>query len=291
MAENPDDICPRPDVMPPQPTQPLAPPLYTSAVYRCQDIEQAEALMGGQTPGYIYVRDGNPNADLLADKCRLLHGAERAAICASGMAALAAGVLSQLASGDRVLVSNQLYGRTAQLLITECGRLGIESTVVDVCDLEKTRAALATKTKLVVCETITNPLLRTPDLASLAEAAHAAGALLLVDNTFAGPAVCRPLSLGADLVMESLTKTMGGHSDVCLGLLCGSERDWVRVPTVLSTWGLASSPFDCWLAARGLSTMAPARALRDRDRARSRALSGKAASIAGGLLPRLTRPP
>lgn len=256
MDENPDDICPRPDVMPPQPTQPLAPPLYTSAVYRCQDIEQAEALMGGQTPGYIYVRDGNPNADLLAEKCRQLHGAERAAICASGMAALAAGVLSQVAAGDRVLVSNQLYGRTAILLIDECGRLGIESEVVDVCDLEQTRAALRAKTRLVVCETITNPLLRTPDLAALAEATHAAGALLMVDNTFAGPAVCRPLSLGADIVMESLTKTMGGHSDVCLGLLCGSERDWARVPTVLTTWGLASSPFDCWLAARGLSTMA-----------------------------------
>ena len=99
MADKPDDICPRPDVLPPQPTQPLVPPLYTAAVYRCESIEQADAVLGGQLAGYAYVRDGHPNADLLAEKCRELHGAERAAICSSGMGALAVAVLSQLAAG------------------------------------------------------------------------------------------------------------------------------------------------------------------------------------------------
>jgi cystathionine beta-lyase/cystathionine gamma-synthase len=256
MAEKPDDICPRPDVLPPQPTQPLVAPLYTAAVYRCESIDQADALLGGNLAGYAYLRDGHPNADLLAEKCRELHGAERAAACASGMGAMAVAVLSQLAPGDRVLVSNQLYGRTLGLLTVECARLGIASTVVDACDLAQVKAAFDRSTRLVVAETIANPLLCVPDIAALAEMAHAAGARLLIDNTFASPVVCRPLALGADLVMESLTKIMSGHSDVCLGLLCGRDECWQRVPGVLSTWGLASSPFDCWIAGRGLGTMA-----------------------------------
>ncbi|HEY1599786.1 MAG TPA: aminotransferase class I/II-fold pyridoxal phosphate-dependent enzyme [Pirellulales bacterium] len=256
MTDKADDICPRPEVLRPQPTQPLVAPLYTAAVYRCENIAQADALLSGELTGYAYQRDGHPNADLLADKCRELHSAERAAICSTGMGALAVAVLSQLAPGDRVLVSNQLYGRTLTLLTTECTRLGIASTVIDVCDLPQVRGAFDATTRLLVVETIANPLLRVPDIAALAEMTHAAGARLLVDNTFASPAVCRPLALGADLVMESLTKIMSGHSDVCLGLLCGSEACWQRVPEVLSIWGLASSPFDCWIAGRGLGTMA-----------------------------------
>ena len=256
MAENADDICPRPDRLPHQPTQPLVAPLYTAAVYRCESIEQADALLGGELAGYAYVRDGHPNADLLAEKCRELHGAERAAMCASGMGAMAVAVLSQLMPGNRVLVSNQLYGRTLSLLTSECARLGIASTLIDPCDLPATRAAFDAATRLVVVETIANPLLRVPDIAALAELSHALGARLLVDNTFASPAICRPMPLGADLVMESLTKIMSGHSDVCLGLLCGKEECWQRVPGVLTTWGLTSSPFDCWMAARGLGTLA-----------------------------------
>ncbi|MES1213582.1 MAG: aminotransferase class I/II-fold pyridoxal phosphate-dependent enzyme [Singulisphaera sp.] len=256
MAEKPDDICPRPEQLPAQPTQPLVAPLYTAAVYRCESIDQADAVLGGEIPGYAYLRDGHPNADLLAEKCRDLHGAERAAICSSGMGALAAIVLSQLAPGDHVLVSNQLYGRSLLLFTSECARLEIKSTVVDVCDLTAVQASLAAETKLIVAETIANPLLRVPDISALAALARGAGARLLVDNTFASPAVCRPLDLGADLVMESLTKIMSGHSDVCLGVLCGGADCWQRVPSVLSTWGLASSPFDCWMAGRGLGTMA-----------------------------------
>lgn len=256
MSEKPDDICPRPDTLPPLRTSPLVSPLLTAAVYRCQDIGQADALLGGELSGYVYIRDGHPNADLLAEKCRALHVASRAAICASGMAALATAMLSQVSQGDHVIVSNQLYGRTGILLTSECARLGIAATVVDLSDRERTRAAFAPRTRLVVAETITNPLLRVADLAALADLAHAAGARLLVDNTFASPAVCRPLALGADLVMESLTKIMNGHSDVCLGMLCGRDDCWERVPSVISTWGFVSSPFDCWLAARGLGTMA-----------------------------------
>jgi cystathionine beta-lyase/cystathionine gamma-synthase len=105
-------------------------------------------------------------------------------------------------------------------------------------------------------ETISNPQLRVCDLAALADAAHDYGARLLVDNTFAGPTVCRPLEFGADLVVESLTKIMSGHSDVLLGLLCGRRDAWPRVASAMSTWGWSASPFDCWLAARGLASLA-----------------------------------
>ncbi len=256
MPDKIDDLCPRPQTLPPQPTQPLATPIYTSSVYRCQDPRQAQALLAGELPGYVYSRDGHPNADLLADKCCALHGAQRAAITGSGMGALALALLSQLEPGDHILVSNQLYGRSQLLLTDEAARLGFTSTLVDTCHLPSVQSALTKHTRLLVVETITNPLLRVSNVQKLATAAHEVGARLLVDNTLAGPAVCRPLEHGADLVLESVTKSMNGHSDVVLGLLCGHDPFWQRVPSVLSTWGLASGPLDCWLAARGLETLA-----------------------------------
>lgn len=254
--QNPEDVCPRHDVLPPQPAPPASPPIYTASVYRCESPQQAASLLAGAEQGYVYSRDGHPNADLLAEKCRVLHGAERAAVCASGMSALAVAALANLAQGDHLVVGNQLYGRSLQLLTAELGRLGISSTVVDSCDLHAACAAMKPATRLIVVETITNPLLRVPDLSGLADLAHSRGARLLVDNTFASPAICRPIDYGADLVVESLTKIMSGHSDVLLGLICGSNDGWDRVPLVLSAWGLSSSPFECWLAARGLGTLA-----------------------------------
>ena len=173
----------------------------------------------------------------------------------SGMAALSLAALSQLKPGDHVVVSNQLYGQSLLLLTQELTRFGISSTLVDTCDGDATRAAMTSATKLLVVETIGNPRLHVADIAVLAEIAHDCQAKLLVDNTFATPVLCRPLELGADLVMESVSKMMNGHSDVMLGALCGRECDWERVPLVLSAWGLASSPFDAWLAVRGLTTM------------------------------------
>jgi cystathionine beta-lyase/cystathionine gamma-synthase len=253
--ETPDDLCPRPARLSKQSTEPHAPPIYLSSVYQCSDPDQADALLSGQAAGYVYGRDGHPNADLLAEKCRELHTAQRAAITSSGMAALALALLSQLEAGDHLIASNQLYGRTLTLLSAEAARLGIASSVIDVTDLSAVERALEPRTRLLFVETISNPLLRVANLAGLAEIAHRGRATLLADNTLAGPTVCRPLAHGADWVMESLTKSMNGHSDVILGLLCGPSALWQRVPGTLSTWGLASSPFDAWLAMRGLSTL------------------------------------
>ncbi len=255
MNLKPEDIGPRPGRVAPQPTEPLNPPIYLSSVYRCENPTQADAMLGGQTPGHVYIRDGHPNAELLAEKCRLLHGAERAAIVASGMSALAVALLAHCRHGDRIIVGRQLYGRSHRLLIDEAARLGVTATQVETTDLAATAAALGRGATLLVVETITNPLLRVADLTRLAGMAHAAGARLVVDNTFASPALCQPLALGADLVVESLTKIMNGHSDVLLGLLCGREAAWARVPGVIATWGFTAAPFDCWLAERGLGTL------------------------------------
>ena len=262
-----DDVCPRPDEPPPMPTVPLASPIYPAAVYRCASPDEADRLLGGQADGYVYSRDRQPNADLLAEKIRELHGAERAAICGSGMAASSAVALAFLKSGDHVVVGDQMYGRTFGLL-RELTRLGVEHTIVDACDLAAVRAALKPQTRLVWVETITNPLVQVVDVAALAEVTHQGGAKLVVDNTFASPVLCRPLDLGADVVYESLTKIMNGHSDVLLGAVCGRASDWDRVASVIVTFGLSAAPFDCWLAARGLGTLA----LRA-DRASSNALA------------------
>lgn len=251
-----DEVCARQPELPPQPTDPASPPIYLASVYRCASPAQAEELLAGELDGYVYSRDGHPNAALLAQKCRELQGAEQAAVCSSGMAALALAAVSLLKCGDHIVVGNQLYGRSGQLFAQELSRLGVECTTVDTCDLAATAAAMRPATRLVVAETITNPLLRVSDIRALAELAHRQDALLLVDNTLATPIVCQPLLLGADLVVESLTKLMSGHSDVLLGLLCGRTEAWTRVVAAQSTWGWSAAPFDCWLALRGIGTLA-----------------------------------
>lgn len=250
----PDDFLPRPDRVKTYATQPHATPLFLTSVWECESPAQADAMLGGQEPGYVYQRDGHPNAAALAAKLNELEQAPHGVVVASGMAAISAALLATVAHGDHVVAAARVYGKTLQLLSAEASRLGITLTVVDTNDLSAVAAALNERTKLVLAETIANPLLQVADLAALAELTHRGGAKLLVDNTFASPLVCRPMELGADFVMESLTKTLNGHSDVLLGYLGGRSDVWPRVKQVVSAWGFSASPFDCWLAARGLAT-------------------------------------
>ena len=251
---DPSEICARPQPLGALPTRPHAPPIYPASVWECESPQQADALLSGAEAGYVYQRDGNPNAFLLAEKLKQLHGAGCGAVTATGMGALAAALLSQLQAGDHVVIGNRVYGKSLGLFVGEGQRLGIEATAVDTCDAALVENAIRTNTKLVLAETIANPLLGVADITALEAVAHRKNTLLLIDNTFASPILCRPLDLGADLVMESLTKTLNGHSDVVLGFLGGRTDNWQRVPTVISTWGLASGPFECWLAERGLAT-------------------------------------
>jgi cystathionine beta-lyase/cystathionine gamma-synthase len=236
---------------------PLVPPLYQSAVYALPDLDALDTISDGHAPGYIYLRDGHPNAHILADQLAAVESAKWGVVTGSGMGAISAACLALLNSGDRVIASNRLYGKTTKLLRQEFRRFGVPTTVVDTCDLDAVKAAFAAgPARLLLTETISNPTCRVADIPALAETAHAHGCRLLVDNTFATPVLCKPLTLGADLVMESLTKMIGGHSDVLLGFLGGADPDlFPGVTAAVGTWGLSANPFDCWLTARGLATL------------------------------------
>jgi cystathionine beta-lyase/cystathionine gamma-synthase len=234
---------------------PLVPPLYQSSVYTLPDLDALDQIMNAQAPGFIYARDAHPNARHLAEQLADLEGATWAVVCSSGMGAISAAVLAGVRQGERIVASNRLYGKTTQLFGQELPNFGVQTAFVDANDLEQVRAVLDTPAKLLFVETMSNPLLRVVDLEALAKLARQHGALLVVDNTFATPILCRPLELGAAVVVESLTKMIGGHGDVTLGLLCGRGDLLAQMSAVVSTWGLSSGPFDCWLAGRGLATL------------------------------------
>jgi cystathionine beta-lyase/cystathionine gamma-synthase len=255
------------------PTNPLVPPLFQSSVYTLPDLDALDRVMSAEDRGFIYARDGHPNAHHLAGRLAEMEGASWAVVCGSGMAALSALFLATVSPGERVVASNRLYGRTTQLLSEELVRYGVQTSLVDTSDLALVEKALDTPAKVLLVETVSNPLLRVSDIEALATLAHGRGCRLAVDNTFATPVLTRPLDLGADLVMESLTKMIGGHSDVTLGLLCGKGEMLAEVSRIVSIWGLASNPFDCWLAERGLATLP----------LRMRAASANAAALADWL--------
>lgn len=235
---------------------PLVPPLYTSAVYRIPDLDALDRISNGEEPGYIYARDGHPNAHRLAEMLGEREGAKWTVIAGSGMSAISAACLALVRAGDRIIASNRLYGRTNQLLKVELAHFGVKTEFVDVNDLDRVRHALKIPAKLLIVETLSNPLLRIADVPALANVAHQQNCKLLVDNTFASPVLFRPLEHGADLVMESLTKMIGGHSDVTLGLLAGNDPELLPlVNQAVSVWGLASSPHECWLTERSLPTL------------------------------------
>jgi cystathionine beta-lyase/cystathionine gamma-synthase len=236
-------------------SRPLASPLYTSSVYAIPDLDSLDRIVNHEEPGFCYARDDHPNARGLAAKLAAHEGGKWAVVCGSGMAAISAIFAATLSQGSRVVASNRLYGRTMQLLTQDLPRFGVQAEFVDSADLPAVARALETPAQLLFVETVSNPLLSVADIDGLGLLAHARGCYLVVDNTFATPALCRPLQRGADLVMESLTKMIGGHSDVTLGMVAGRDVLAAEVTRAVSVWGFASNPFDCWLAERGLATL------------------------------------
>ena len=255
LATDPNTLCARPGPPLRSTTPPLAPPIQLSSVYEFADLEMVDAIYGGTASGHIYARDGHPNASQLAEKIARLEGGEAAVICASGMAAESAIFLAHLKSGDRVAISDGLYGRTTLLVAGELTRFGVEHDLFDATRPETLRAVMTPKTRIVFTETLSNPLLRLADIAGLAAITRPLEVLLAVDHTFA-PLLCQPIVMGADIVTHSVTKSIGGHSDVTLGALVG-RGDWIkRTAHVASTFGLTGNPFDSWLALRGMATLA-----------------------------------
>ena len=241
--------------MRPSVTSPLVPPLISSAVFVARDADHMNGVYEGREPGFTYAREGSPNADLLAAKLAMLEGADGGVITSSGMSAVAAILLGLLKAGDHVLASDQLYGRTSRLVSQELPRLGFATDVVDATDVAALEGAIRPTTRLVLVEVVSNPLLRVVDVAALGKIARTRGVLLIVDNTFPTPLMLQPLALGADVVFHSITKMIAGHSDVTLGAVCAGRELLPPIRDAVVTWGLNGSPFDCWLAERGVNTL------------------------------------
>jgi methionine-gamma-lyase len=213
-------------------------------------------MMDSDRPPFAYTRWGNPTLRALEDRLAALEGAEAAVVTASGMAAISALVLTFLSGGDHLIASEVCYAGAVELFGLHLPRFGIEVSLVDTSDLEQVRAALRSNTKIVYVETPANPILRIADISALAGLAHEAGALLAVDSTWAGPSLQRPLALGADFVLHSLTKYLNGHGDALGGAVLGKTADVQRLrKEMLVHLGGALSPFNAWLIARGLVTL------------------------------------
>ncbi|MFN3651435.1 MAG: trans-sulfuration enzyme family protein [Armatimonadota bacterium] len=238
----------------PSESRPLVAPIYQSAVWALDSPEQCEAIYQGETPGYIYTRDANPNHTALEGVIASLERAEAAVVFGSGMAALAAPLTALSRAGGRVVAARQLYGATARLLDGELSRFGVTTEWVDMTRLSHVEAALQGGADLLLVETLANPLVEVADLPRLARICRQTGTLLAVDNTFASPACCRPLERGADLVLHSVTSFWGGHSDVTLGAAAGRAELMEKLRRQARLFGGAANPFECWLALRGVTT-------------------------------------
>lgn len=238
----------------PSPSTPTAPPIYQTSVYTFPDLASLDAVQDGTARGYMYGRYGLPDHTALERAVAALEGAEAAVACASGMGAIAAALLAALSGGGKVAAARELYGGTYGLL-EELGRFGVGTTWVDAGNLAGVEAALKGGCRLLLVETLSNPLVRVADLPALAAAAHLAGALFLVDNTFATPCLCRPLRHGADAVVHSVTKFLGGHHDLTAGVLVGTARFIREARRVAMRFGPTLGPHDAWLAVRGMKTL------------------------------------
>jgi cystathionine beta-lyase/cystathionine gamma-synthase len=242
-------------VRPPPPTNaPARLPIYQSAGWSFRDLDEVDAIYDRLVPGGIYGSDGNPNLLALEATLASLEDAPAALATSAGMAALAAAFLSILSAGERVVAARELYGNTIRLL-DHLARFGITAEYVDATDLAAVERALGSGARLVLVETISNPRLRVADLPELARAAHARGALLLSDNTLAGPYHCRPLAHGVDIVMESATKFLGGHQDIVIGALAASEELIQPARTFAVRTGMVPGAFDAWLTSRSIETL------------------------------------
>ena len=231
--------------------------LYLTSGFVYDDAEQAEATFKGDIQHYQYTRFGNPTVAMLERRLALIEGAEACCATATGMAAVNAALFAHLKAGDRVVASRALFGACHWIVSTLLPRFGVQSEFVDGADLVQWRAALSKPAALVLLETPSNPMLEIVDLRAVAELAHAAGAIVVVDNVFATPLLQKPLQLGADVVVYSCTKHIDGQGRVLGGAVLGKQKwiDETLQPFVRNT-GPALSPFNAWLLLKGLETLA-----------------------------------
>jgi cystathionine gamma-synthase len=228
----------------------VAVPIYQTSTF-------AQDVVGETRSGYDYSRAGNPTRTALEQALAALEGGASGFAFASGMAASDTYIRAVLRPGDHLILPDDAYGGTFRLVDKICVPWGLTYTTVPLGDLDAVRAAIRPRTRVIWCESPTNPLLGIADIAALAEIAHGSGAQLLVDNTFASPYLQRPLALGADVVLHSTTKYLGGHSDVIGGALVTSDAELAEALAFHNkSMGAVAGPFDSWLALRGVKTLA-----------------------------------
>ena len=258
---------------------PISTPIYASTTFSHPNVETTDRVLGGEEQGYSYARYDNPTVRAFEEALVSLEVPRpetevRAFAFASGMAAThAALAAAELTGGATVLAAEQLYGSTATLLVQVFGANGVETRFVDAYDLgavEKKVAQLAPRA--VVVESISNPLLRVADIPGISEITRAAGAALIVDNTFGTPYLQRPLELGADIVVHSATKYLSGHGDLTAGVVAAGPPYAAAVEQLRKLVGGVLGPFEAWLAHRGLKTLPLQDGPPVRERARDRRL-------------------
>jgi len=236
----------------PSVTPPSAPPIFQTTAFDVPDLTVLHQLYEGAVPGDIYTRDSNPNHTALAASIATMEHAEAGAVFASGMGAIGSIFLALTSAGDHVLVADALYGKTMQLA-ARMQRLGVEISSFPVSSPESIRAHLRERTRFILVETVSNPLVEVADLPAII--ANAGQVPVVVDSTFTTPELIRPCELGAAIVFHSASKYLNGHGDVMLGVAAGSAALMKQLSETASVFGQNANPFESWLTQRGLRTL------------------------------------
>jgi len=236
---------------------PVVPPIYQTSTFGFESAEQGAALFSGEQKGYIYTRMLNPTIEAFENCMAELEGGHKSLGCASGMAAVHIIFASLTKAGDHVVCSNAVYGSTVTLLKNIMSKFGVETTFVNSYDLNETCSAMCDNTKVVFIESPGNPTLSITDIEETAKIAHKSSAKLVVDNTFMSPALQQPFSLGADIIMHSLTKFLNGHADVVGGVVIVRDEETYQIfRKTLNQLGGVIDPFNSFLVHRGIKTLA-----------------------------------
>ena len=235
----------------------LVPPIYMTSTFTFENAEQGAALFAGEEKGHFYSRISNPTLSLLEECIADLEGAEASMATASGMGAITSTLWTLLAQGDEIIVDKTLYGCTFSFFSHGLTKFGVTIKHVDMRDPENVRAAITDKTKVIYFETPANPNMRIVEIVAVAEIAKEHNIITVVDNTYATPYLCRPISLGVDLVVHSATKYLGGHGDLVAGLVVGSEEliTRIRLEGVKDMTGAVMAPLTAFQIMRGLKTL------------------------------------
>lgn len=243
--------------IPPGDYTPVSTPIWPTVGYTYESMQDTDAVLGSEKPGYVYPRYASPTVSAFEQAVASLEGAQAVHAYATGMAAIHAALLAAGArAGTSVVAALDIYGATYSLLRGVFTTLGVTTRLVDATDLSAVESAIReTHPVLLLVETISNPLLKIADIPALAALAHANGAVLLVDNTFATPYLINPLQHGADYVIHSATKYLAGHGDVMAGLIATSAENKKKLVDLNKLIGANLGPFEAWLALRGLKTL------------------------------------